>query len=171
MRERGADTSLRYKFEEVVMGSQRGFSLIELLIVLSIISIVSGYFVLNFFNLNAAVEKSDVLQQFEYDLRRARAEAAGEGARGILKLAANGHSYTVGIDRPPYSSAPIQADTVLYTRKIPTHFTLTLGQTIVFDSRGFLIDTNGNMTTVAYSLSGSEVTSISGQVTALGAVS
>lgn len=131
---------------------QKGFTLLELMVVLSLTAILSVVGVSQLATMNSNAENSMAAQLFSTDIMRAKFEASSRGCRVIVKQAANGLSYTIGPDCSPYSAVPT-ADSILTIRFLPTNMLLSMPVPIIFDSRGFHIDVNGALTTTSATLS------------------
>ena len=94
-------------------------------------------------DLAGSFERRQAIVQFQSDLQYTRAKATEHGARAILDLQSGGTNYTIGIDSPPYSD-PATADQVYNSKNFDGEVTATTSRTIMFDSRGFLVDINGD---------------------------
>ena len=133
------------------------FTMIELLAVIGIFGLLAAFAFPGFKALASSYDRQNAEATFEFDLRRARAEALSRGCRIIMTIAGDGKSYTVGEDRLPYDTATAVPDTIIYTTRLPNSTSVVLGSgnKILFNSRGFLSDTSGipRTTTVAVTLS------------------
>jgi prepilin-type N-terminal cleavage/methylation domain-containing protein len=118
---------------------QRGVTLIELLVGFAIFSSLTFLGATRVPSLIRSFTENNMRHEVEFDLRRARAEAASEGARVVFALRADGRGYTFGYDRLPYASPPA-VEVVVAARNFGTNYTMTTSGTILFDSRGYLID-------------------------------
>jgi prepilin-type N-terminal cleavage/methylation domain-containing protein len=131
----------------------RGFTFMELLVTLSILSLVALSALPTITATKASFDRRNAKNLLEFDLRRARSEALSKGVRIVMTLAANGKSYTVGSDLLPYDLATGAPDNVLFTTTIPNDVTLSFSGTgpnqtkLIFTSRGFLSDISGNRNT------------------------
>ncbi|GEM_PF-5113971 len=114
----------------------RGFSALELLVVLGLVAILMVMGTLQFVRLDSAAKNSTAWQIFQADIARARSEAASRGTRIIVR--AEGDGYVVGEDVPPYNEDP-EEDSVIYTRIFPTGITANFPSVFIFDSRGILV--------------------------------
>ena len=130
---------------------ERGFTLLEALVTLSIVSILASIGILNSKELTDSLHKGDARQQLEFDLRRARNDTMNEGCRGIMTVASDSKSYTFGFDYPPYSS-PAVIEKIIFIRKLPRDVTITTSATAIIDARGQSIDVNGNLTSVTVTI-------------------
>jgi len=131
--------------------SINGFSLAEMLVAVAIIGIVAGMFVQQFSDFQGSFKRSDAKQTFESDVLRIRNEAVSKGARALLVLNSTGDGYTAGLDYVPYSSSG-SIDNTIFQRSFPYGVTATLSQSIIFDTRGYLIDLSGTFTTTAVTM-------------------
>jgi prepilin-type N-terminal cleavage/methylation domain-containing protein len=132
--------------------AERGFSLLEVLTALAISSILALTAVLNVPEVMESFKRSEARQQLFYDIKRARNEASASGARTVMRIDGSGTSYAVGLDRFPFSST-MSMDSQLFLRELPNRITLNQSQTLVFDPRGYLIDSAGDLTTTTLTLS------------------
>ncbi len=129
----------------------RGFSLLELLVVLAIGSILAASVTMQYPHLVASFNRKNGLNQLEFDFRRARAESVAAGTRGVFKVEAGLNAYGFGLDALPYSD-PAAADNPKFRRQLPMGVTIA-PVTVVLDSRGFVIDPDtGSPTTGEISL-------------------
>lgn len=103
--------------------SEQGFSLIEVMIVVAIFGILAAMGVSNYPELAEGVTRANARQQFEFDVRRARASASSEGAIAVLEIGMGGDSYSVGLDYAPFA-APPAPDEVLFTRELDSSITI-----------------------------------------------
>lgn len=156
----------RCKDREVAAARSRdstGFSVMELLVAMTLFSIMIGTAVVkvpalvNSFNRNAA------LQNVEFDLRRARAEAIAQGARGVVTILPGGNQYTFGIDYSPYSDPPV-ADSITFSRTLPRDVTFTSSEDILFDPGGYIIDAHSILNSSEVTLSQDGTTFCNGTI-------
>ena len=129
----------------------------ELTVTVSILLFFGAVAIPSYSEMNDSFDRNASRQQLDFDLKRLRNEAISNGSRGILTIAAGGTSYSYGFDELPYSNPPV-ADAVVIQRNLPGEITLTATQQVIYDTRGYLIDVNGNFTsstlTLAHNLSG-----------------
>lgn len=128
-----------------------GYSLVELMVALSLSGIVAGIFSLQLDTFYWNSQESRVTETFRADVRRSQAEAQAQGGRVIIASANSGNSYTIGLDLSPYDSTGI-ADSTINTRDLPNGFVLNLGAGLIFDPRGFVINASGAVTTTSITL-------------------
>jgi hypothetical protein len=93
-----------------------------------------------------SINRNNSRNEFEYDLARAQNEAASMGTRVVMTPAADGRSYQFGFDNLPYANPPV-IEQPIFTRRLPTGITIGASQAVIFDSRGFLVNAEGNYTT------------------------
>lgn len=141
--------------------SECGFSVLEMIVSLVVVSLLIAVAAPQRAALQASFYRNNGVNQIEYDLRRARSEASARGAQGIVSIAADGRSYTVGIDVLPFSSPPV-ADQQLFARSLESGIEISAGSTLIFDSRGYLVDQYGELTSQAVEVSYEEETFCSG---------
>lgn len=133
--------------------SSAGFTLIELLVALMLISIVTAIAVPRTMEYADSFNRFNTRSWMLHDLRRLQALALNEGCRGILSIATDGGSYSIGCDYLDYntSTAPTP-DVVQFTRSFPIGFTLSASAPIIFSSRGQAIDQFGILNNVTVTL-------------------
>lgn len=119
--------------------SESGITIVELLVAVSISALLMGSAVIQYSEISDSFNRQDAKQHVEADIARARAEALSEGALGILSIASNGKSYSVGFDRLPYSSPP-SPDETFFIHELPNKITFGTSNSIIFNSRGYLVD-------------------------------
>lgn len=127
--------------------SRAGFSTLDILVTLAITAAFAIAAIPQYQALSASFARDSAVKQVEYDIRRAKAEAVSRSVRGVLEVDAGGETYTVGVDLVPFSDPP-SIDQVLIEGSLPhTTSISTDNDRLVFDSRGFLIDTFGDPVT------------------------
>ena len=99
----------------------------------------------------ASFRRNEARSTIEADLIRARTLAAREGSRAILSISSDKESYSFGFDYAPYSDPPT-ADSIEFNRNLPSNITVEATQTIIFNSRGMLVDTSATLTTTTMNL-------------------
>jgi prepilin-type N-terminal cleavage/methylation domain-containing protein len=134
------------------INSTDGFSLLELLFVMVIFAILTAIARPDLDAMSPSIARADAIKQVSFDLQRAKNEALAEGVRSILSVSGDGKSYSIGIDYLPYNDPP-SADEVTLGEQLPANVTMGASQTVIFDSRGFLIDDAGAGTTASVNLS------------------
>jgi Tfp pilus assembly protein FimT len=133
---------------------QSGVSLLEILFTLFIITLASAIAGVNMPSIIRSFNRSAAVQSLTSDIVRARNEATKEGTRIVFSVAGDAKSYTVGYDYIPYSSpAAIDSGATSFKQVLPNQVTLSASQTIIFNSRGYLVDVNGQLTTTTVTLS------------------
>ena len=130
-----------------MFGGQRGFSVMELIVVMGISGILLASATMQYSDVVASFNRQNGLNALEFDLRRARSEAIASGTRGVLKLDTGGGGYSFGLDLTPYND-PVNFDSQSFRRTLPSNVSVT-GSTIVIDSRGFVIDSTTSSPTSA----------------------
>ena len=128
--------------------SQLGFSLIEFLTVIAIMSIVFAFAVPSFREMELSMDRGRSVRQLEADIRKVQGIGLSRGLRAILQFDSTGSSYSVGLDYAPYSETGV-ADEILERGELPSTVSMmTSASPIIFDSRGYLINHEGNFTSV-----------------------
>ncbi len=124
--------------------NNNGFSLLDLMVAVSIASILGAIGIINYSESSISLNKISVISDFDQDIRLAQLQSVNEGGRGILNIAANGESYSFGYDYLAYdAAAPITYDTLVFTTNLPEFITIASDVTIIFDSKGRLINEFG----------------------------
>lgn len=121
---------------------EQGVSILEVIVVVGILSLLISMAVVSLQSLYRTFDKSHAIQEFLFDVRRAKNSALSEGARIIFDFGTDG--YTVGIDRAPFSS-PAAGDEILWMKNFERGVYIDADSDFIFDSRGMLIDVNGNL--------------------------
>lgn len=152
---------------------QSGFTLMELMTVILIMTVTMSVAVPQLLSLNASVERMNTKLMVLQDLRRAQSEAITQGCRGILKIASDSKSYTYGCDYLNYSTAtPPVADNQIFIRYLPNLFTIATSGTVIFNSRGQSVDQSDILSTRTITLreasSGSPTVFATGSLNAIG---
>jgi hypothetical protein len=117
--------------------------MLEVLVALALSVILTAIGVVNHSQLRQSFDRNNTLKTLESDLRRAKARALVEGARGIIEFSAS--SYSFGIDYQPYS-IPAEFAQAEFLRNLPGSV-LIESDPIIFDSRGYLVDELGDLVT------------------------
>ena len=131
----------------------KAFSLIELLVIISITSILTSVAILNFSKLIFSIKKSQTKNQLIADFGMARRKSQKSGYRTIIQTSADGKNYTLGIDRLPFSTtSPAVADEIYLNRELANNITITSSQSFIFNPQGMLIASDGILTTGTISL-------------------
>ncbi|MDZ4786876.1 MAG: GspH/FimT family pseudopilin [bacterium] len=135
---------------------QQGFTIIELIVVFSIIGIFVLIATPSMTTLMQANAKRAAREMFQADLLRLRSMAISNNARGIVTFGASSTSYTLGLDYYPYN-IPDNADTTTARGTLPRNVTTAGSKRIVFNSRGYTIVNAGTVTTanITFAYSGS----------------
>lgn len=126
--------------------SCRGFTAAELVVAIGITGILMLVGIPRYIELNQSFARDKAIREFESVVRRARSEALRRGTRVIL-TSTSGTDYQLGVDIAPFSNTLVP-DSVISRYVLPTNTTLTLTQNIAFSTRGLVIDTFGDPTTV-----------------------
>ena len=125
----------------------KGFSAIEIIVTLVMVSILAAFAVPRFIEMNRSLGRGDAMSQVDFDLMRARSEALASGARTYFTLSNQGSRYSVSADYLPYSSS-MSGDSTILNAELPSGISLSTSRQLVFDSRGFVIDEQGNPSSI-----------------------
>jgi prepilin-type N-terminal cleavage/methylation domain-containing protein len=132
---------------------ETGFSVLELLVVMSLSAVLTLFALPQYTKLAAAFDRMNARAELVKDLKRAQAESITEGCRGIIVIAADKKSYTFGCDYLDYdtASAP-RSDVITFKRYLPSHITVASSGPIIFNSRGQTVDTSYIMSNTTITL-------------------
>ena len=120
-----------------------GFSVVDLLVTLAITALFAIIAIPQYRAVAAAFARDGAVQQIEYDIRRAKAEAVSRSVHGVIEVSTDGETCTVGVDLVPFASPP-EIDEVISEGTMPSTTSIeTADNRLIFDSRGFLIDDTG----------------------------
>ena len=128
-----------------------GMTLLEVLVVLALLGITTASMAGGLVEWRASLNRKEARSFLEFDIKRMRSEATGRGSRVLLTINEAGTAYEVGVDYAPFSDPPAQ-DLLLFTRVLPRDITIASAQTLMFDSRGFLVDSGGTPATAGVSV-------------------
>ena len=129
------------------------FSILELLVAMSIASILMGTAMIGLQDITLSLNKSDAKAQVRSHLRLAQVQSVNEGGRGVLLLAADGLSYSFGYDYitdgyDTTSPVSYDASALQWTKNLPNLIKISLSKEVIFDSKGRVIDSFGAITDV-----------------------
>jgi Tfp pilus assembly protein FimT len=125
-----------------------GFSIFELLVVLSFTAIMVAAAVPKMSEFRQVMHKNSAEFQVVQHFRWLQAKAVEQGCRGILIVSQNKRSYTMGCDYIPFDdSADPQFDTLLDTHHLPGEVRMDIDDIVVFNTRGQVINSQGNLQT------------------------
>lgn len=124
----------------------------EFLVFTFIVFILIGIAGVQYPKMTESFDKSNSRTSFEYDLRRARAQALANGKLVIFDFNTAGDGYSFGYDTRPYND-PLAYDESSFSRTLPNTVSITSNATLAFDSRGFLTDVDGDIVTATVTLS------------------
>ncbi|MCB0337125.1 MAG: hypothetical protein KDD62_12495, partial [Bdellovibrionales bacterium] len=74
------------------------------------------------------------------------------GAQVVLATAEGNNDYFFGLDTLPLNE-PAAPDSVKVTRKLGSKTTISISDTVIFSSRGYVVDEDGDPTNITLSLS------------------
>lgn len=131
--------------------NEAGFTLAEVVATVGFSVVIAAMAVIGSVDLLGSFRQSSALKQVASDMRRAKAEAVAAGALGVISLVSGNSGYAFGLDHAPFSTPPA-SDLPVFVSNLPPDVTLAVSQQIVFDSRGFLVDSVGDLTTSTLSL-------------------
>src|SRR5215510_15893160 len=136
---------VKSKANSKTMRTDDGFSVIELLVVVTILAVVTSFGVIGIKNAKASIRLSGAAREYSSYIERARVysirtHADNASQRANVAINENQTSYTVSLD--------LDGDGVLDTRTIPLPDGVTFKtvETIAFDWRGRTWNTAGGMT-------------------------
>ena len=141
--------------------------MLELLVVLATFSIISAIGASNLPSARSSFVRADARQQFKSDLQRMRAEAQASGGRILLTFNAAHSGYSVGVDYRPFSLSSVP-DEILFQRKFESEISIASTHQIIFDPRGLLVDSNGDLTTSVLSIGYEGIQFVSGTLYSTG---
>lgn len=121
---------------------EKGFSLIEVMVTLALATILLLFAIPDYTEMSEAVNRRAAREIIDADVARARGTAIAEGARAVITVSALNSGYTVGVDYLPYNNPPA-ADDLVFATQLPDNVELSVSDTLVFDSRGYLVDSAG----------------------------
>lgn len=148
----------------------RGFSLFEVLVVISLIGLSMLTIAGSLSEWQASLNRKEARNHLQSDIRRLRSEAAARGGRTVLVLDGLNRSYEGGVDYAPFNDPPAW-DELLFKRDLPRRIELLAAQSIVFDPRGFLIDSGGDLASVTFTFLGDNEPFYMGQIFPTGYIS
>lgn len=132
---------------------QRGFTLVELLVAMSIMALVGYVAVPHISAMTSGFDAVNAQSYVLHDLKRAQAQTVLEGCRGILEIDPSGRSYTFGCDYLPYdTNNPPQHDVMIFQRNLPGTVSISTTGPIIFNSRGQAVDSDDVINNVTVTL-------------------
>lgn len=146
---------------------ERGFTVLELLVVISIFSLTAGIVLPNVVEITNYLDQSILKKQFESHLRRARVETISSGGIGVLTV--EGERYSFGIDYSPFSNPPA-ADDQLFAADCPGNTSISSDEIIYFNPRGYLVDEDQELTNINVELRKYEDVYCTGAIQAAGTI-
>ena len=84
-----------------------------------------------------------------------------------MEIESGGGAYNFGFDNVPFND-PASADSGIFRRVLPTNVTLSSTADIIFDSRGYLVDVDGDLTSATLTISFDSSSFCSGTLEATG---
>ncbi|MCO6430875.1 MAG: type II secretion system protein [Deltaproteobacteria bacterium] len=136
--------SVHYSRKQAALRRSSAFTMFEFLVVLVVTSIVAYLAIPMFGQINSSMERVNVRKFLLLDLRRAQAESVTHGCRGIFTISSDNRSYSFGCDYLAYdTNVPPSADVITFSRTLPSHTYVTSDRTIIFNSKGQLVDELG----------------------------
>ncbi len=138
-----------------------GFSIMELMVSISILALLSVGMVPTVIQWSAAYNKRNAEMLVLQDLRRAQATTVEQGCQGIFTVDGDSRGYSFGCDYVPYSGdSPPVYDNALFRRDLPANTLLSAAGLIMFNSRGQVVDEDGFLSTQSITLSSTETGAI-----------
>lgn len=133
------------------MSKQNGFTLIEMMATVSLLGILMLVAVPEAISMYNSVNRNSARKSVISSVNQAKSIAQREGAIAIYETLDGGTTYRLGVDRFPYSTPPV-IEEVISTGKFPVSLSVPLISKVFFDSRGYLVDSSGSLTTKSFSL-------------------
>lgn len=164
------DSATKNKRRHFNLLRQGGFSLIEFLTTIAIMGIMFIIAVPSFREMQASMDRGRAIRQFEADIRKIQGIALSRGLRAIIVLDGSGSFYSIGLDYAPYSDTGVP-DEIISRAAFPANVSLSVGDSIIFDSRGYLIDTDGNFSSTAIEMRQNGESFLSGNIPSNGFIS
>ena len=141
------------KVKKFLFRSERGVTLMDFLVTLSIFLILTSVGVTHLPEFIESFEKKNAKEQVQGDLTLAKVKAVNEGARAILSISSDGSVYTLGLDYLPLSTdSPPAVDEVVFTRALPRRVSVSVDQTLIYNTRGMVVDESSDLTTTTLTL-------------------
>jgi prepilin-type N-terminal cleavage/methylation domain-containing protein len=167
---------IRSSIEDFSLRSSQGFTLIEMLISMTILAIFGSAAALHFRATDASFHRMNARSFVIQDLKRAQAEAITWGCRGVLSVSNDGKSYSYGCDFLEYdTNDPPAADRVFFSRKMPLGITVSTSSPLIFNSRGQSVDLDSimanNSVLLRETIEGSTITFATGTLLGTGVFS
>ncbi|RMG39204.1 MAG: hypothetical protein D6719_13815, partial [Candidatus Dadabacteria bacterium] len=106
-------------------------------------------------------------QQFEFSVMRARAEALANGTRVVFQTNTDGSVYKFGTDKLPFND-PASYDQLIFSDSFKGDVKLTLNDTLIFNSRGYVVDQDDQLNSVSVTLKRKGKTFCTGTIYATG---
>lgn len=162
------------------MSKLAGFTMLELIVAISIAAIVGSFALVNLGGISTDFNQTDSQTQFRKHLRLAQLQSVNEGGRGVLVLVNNGTGYEFGYDyiTNGYDTvAPATYDSGYreWVETFPADIKAVMSASIIFDSRGRVVDPSGELSSVSVALydtsSGSDVQFAIGCLSTIGVLS
>jgi Tfp pilus assembly protein FimT len=136
------------------LNNYSGFTILELLVVLSFTAIMVAAAVPKMSEFRQVMHKNSAEFQVVQHFRWLQAKAVEQGCRGMLIVSQNKQSYSLGCDYIPFDdSADPQFDILLDTHHLPGEVRMDIDDVVVFNTRGQVINSQGNLQTRAVTLS------------------
>lgn len=133
--------------------NELGFTLAEMLVVISLLGLLTMSAAPKFTELSASFDRMNAKSYIIQDLKRAQAESITEGCRGIFAVDADSNGYSFGCDYLSYDTAvPPSADTISFRRQLPSTVRVTVTAPIIFNSRGHAVDPDDILNNVTINL-------------------
>jgi Tfp pilus assembly protein FimT len=128
-----------------------GFTLVEFLFVTVILVSLIAIAGLQYPQMLKSFDRNNSRTSFEFDIRKARSRALEAGQIVVVEFDLGGTGYSFGNDVAPIND-PLAFDSSAFRRQLPNSISITSNKTLAFDSRGFLVDANLQITTAEISL-------------------
>jgi Tfp pilus assembly protein FimT len=133
---------------------EKGFTVAELLVVLAFTAIMAATALPRMSDFREVMHRNNAEFQVIQHLRWLQAKAVEQGCRGVLKVSDNKRVYSMGCDYIPFDDSPEpDFDTLFSSHPLPGEVRISSDDIIVFNTRGQVIDSSGNLQTRTVTLS------------------
>lgn len=129
-----------------------GFCALEMVCAIAISLVLLAIGVTGWSQTLGAFNRSSTISLLVSDIQRAKSEAITNGGRGHFEFLNATNTYRFVMDYPPYDT-PLATEHVVFTGELPNGITVEPSQPLLFNSRGFIIDTSGDISSLTLNIS------------------